>query len=152
MSYNTVTTFKLHAFPSGSFNSIPDVVIENALSVACSEIDSALRKHHTLPMNTGSYSSELALLYYAERTIATYRMMLWRGFKPNIENTADVVLMNQYNEVVGEGGILDKIRNGQMIFPQESDATPTVSENRPKMYGNPGRTIHYIDENDEEWV
>lgn len=155
MTLHTTTTFKLIAYPSGSFNSIPDAVISNALAVAESEILAACRPYHTLPLATGSYgqSSELALLYDAQATMTSYRLMSYLGFKPNADEAGDTVLRNQYLEIKGEGGLLDKLSQGKLILPMQADATPTVSERRPKVYGNVGRSTRTVDsETGKEYV
>ncbi len=154
MTFHSVSSFKLVAYPSGSYNSIPDAVITNALNVAESEILAACRPFHTLPLATGSYgqSSELAMLYDAQVTIASYRLQTYTGFKPNADEQGDSVLRNQYLEVKGEGGLLDKISQGKLILPMESDATPTVQEKRPRVYGNTGRTIRNTDDSGKEYV
>ena len=149
MSYNSVANFKLHAFPSGSFNGIPDTQIQHALDVAASELNAALRPHHTLPLATGSYGSgsDLELIYAAEINIAAYRLMQFRGLKPNVDGTNDQVLYQRYLEVMDpQNGLLAKLSSGRILLPMDSDATPTYNEKRSRLYGNPGRSIRIIDE------
>lgn len=154
MSYNTVSEFKLFAFPSGSYNSIPTTVIQHYLDEAASEIDASLAKHHSLPMNTGSYghSSRLAMLYNAERIITSYNLLCWKGFKPNVNSDQDVVLVNAYNGIVGEGGLLSKLLSGEIILPNDSDATPSTSENVPKIIGKPITLTKYLDDDGKEFI
>ena len=158
MSYNTVSQFKLFAFPSGSFNNVPDATIQNALDVGASMIDSALSRHHTLPLNTGSYgsSSRLALIYNAERVIATYNLMIWRGFRPSVENTQDVVLVNQYNSITGEDGretyLIKNLLDGKILFPSDADSTPATKEMQARVVGKPFRTVTRTDEDGNQYI
>lgn len=147
MALHTINTFKLHAFPSGSFNHLSNDVITAALATAESKILAACRPFHTLPLNTGSYdhnSPELAVLYDAQVKIASYNLMPYIGMKPNSDEVGDVILRNQYLEIVGVDGLLDKLSQGKFILPMDADATPTVQEKRPKMFGNTARTTRVV--------
>jgi hypothetical protein len=153
MSYNTVLEFKARAFPSGSFNGLVDSVIQTQLDVAASEIDSALRAHHSLPMNTGSYSSELASIYEAEAVMTSYRLMMHVGFKPNIDGSQDNPLETRYLEITSpDNGWLMKLSTGKIIFPGASDATPSVKERRSKMFGKSGRTTRQYTSDGKEYI
>jgi hypothetical protein len=154
MSYLTPSDFKLRAFPSGSFNNISDSIIQAELDVAASEINAALRPFHTLPLNTGSYnsSSDLALIYNAEATITSYRLLMFRGFRPNINGTSDEVLQARYLEIVAESGILDKLSKGKLLLPGAADSTPNVREKRARQYGSQGRSYKITDSNGREYI
>lgn len=154
MSYNTVAEFKLNAFPSGSFNSFPESVVQTELDVASSMINAALQPFHSLPMNTGSYgaSSDLAVIYDAERTIATYNLHRYRGLKPSVAGTQDEILKEKYLEVVGEGGLLDRLSRGKFLLPGASDSTPNVREKRTRMFGKPGRVYRIVDSDGKEYI
>jgi hypothetical protein len=154
MSYNSISNFKLYAYPSGSYNDIPNDTIQFQLNVAASEIDAALRPFHTLPLNTSTYNSgsELALIYNAEIIIASYKLMSYIGFKPNADETVDTVLRNQYLEIKGLDGLLDKLSQGKLILPMDSDATPTTQEKRPRMYGNPARSTRLVGPDGTEYI
>lgn len=154
MSYNTIANFKLYAYPSGSFNDIPTTVIQNYLDVAASELNSALSRHHTLPLNTGSYdsSSRLACIYDAERVLAGYKCLLWQGFRPNVDNTQDVVIINMVNDIRGKDGLLDKLLAGKIIFPNDADATPETRETMSKVVGKPGRNARHFDDDGNEYI
>jgi hypothetical protein len=147
MSYNSVSDFKLRAFPSGSYNSIPNSVIQYNLDLGSSLINTALLPFHTLPLDTTTYNSAsiLTTIYDAEVTIASYKLMTYRGFKPNVEGTEDNVLRERYAEVMDPvNGLLANIRSGKILFTK-MDATPTKSEKRMKLYGNTGRSIRVTD-------
>jgi len=151
--YNTTATFLLSAFPSGSYNGISTAVIQQQLDVAASEINAALRPFHTLPMATGSSDSDLQVIYNAEVTIVSYRLMSYRGFKPDVNGTQDEHLHQRYLEIVGEGGLLDKLSRGKILLARAADATPTVREKRSKMYGTPnGRSQTIVDSNGNEYI
>lgn len=155
MSYNTPTEFRLFAVPSGSLNNTSDAVIQRFLDVAASEINAALIPHHTLPLNTGSYgsSSDLAVIYDAEITIASYRLLQYRGMKPNTDGTNDQVLERRYNEITNpEFGLLTRLSRGEYLLFKEADATPTVHEGRVKSYGRASRTTRYYSEDGTEYV
>lgn len=153
MSYNTPATFRLNAFPSGSFNDLSDSVIQTQLNAAASQIDGALRHCHKLPLNTDGYADELAIIYQAECVMAGFRLMPYIGFKPDINNTNDVVLNNMYEEIVNtENGLLQQIRTGMIIFPCGSDSTPDIVESRPKVFGNPPSSSGLnVDDNGNEY-
>jgi len=153
MSYNTVATFKIRAFPSGSFNELTDAEIQPALDSASSLINAALRVHHTLPMLTGSFAAELDSLYDAEIAISSYRLMQFRGFKPNIAGSFDEVLSNRYAEIMDpEDGFLAQIRKGQVTFPSEADSTAGKRDGRTKMFGKTGRTTRNFDSDGKEFI
>jgi Protein of unknown function (DUF1320) len=155
MSYLTPTQFKARAIPSGSFDGLDPDVVQTALDVASSEIDAALRPHHSLPMSTGSLGSELAVLYDAEMVIASYRLMLLVGFKPDVDGSADAVLKERYNEVTGfdgrPGALLPRIAKGQYLFSSGADATSSTDEGAPIVRAasptrnTPTSTHRYID-------
>lgn len=152
--FHSVSTFRVIAFPSGSFSDVPDAVISNELAVAESEILAALRPFHSLPINTGSYgqTSELAVLYNAQATMVSFRVMMFTGFKPSLAGSADDVLQARYLEIVGEGGLLDKISRGKYLLPIEADATPTVREKRSRMFGSPSRGTTITDANGKQYI
>lgn len=148
MSYNTVPQFLTRAHPSGSFNHLATSVVQTFLDVGAAEIDASLRPHHTMPMNTGSLGSGLEVLQDAEAVIASYRLMMHVGFRPNIDGDVDSVLVNRYYEVTGLDGrpnaLLTRISKGQYLFPDSADATSTVSEGAPIVVAaSPGRSTQY---------
>lgn len=121
MSYQTPAQFRIAAFPSGSFNELSDVEVQHALDVAQAEVDAALRPHHTLPLVEVDSS-----IIEAERVIASYRLMLFRGFKPE---TLDPSLSLRYQEVVGVGSVepsasfLGRLSTGRFLLSRSADST-----------------------------
>jgi phage gp36-like protein len=153
--FHSVSSFLLVAFPSGSFNSIPTAVIQNALDVAESKILTYCRHKHSLPFDTGSYgqSSELAILYDAQVTMAAYNLMDFRGSKPNVNGALDEVLEKRYDEITHpEIGLLAQIAQGRILLPGSSDSTPTTTEGRMKSYGSEGRTTRYYSDDGKEYI
>lgn len=138
MSYQSVTEFRRYAWPSGSYSAIPDSVIQEELDIAASELDAALRPYHTLPMVSGSNGYDPALTG-AERNIAAYRLLVYRGFKPT--DSQQETLVRRYEETRGgvtipiADSFLGRLAAGQYMLASTADATPSVRERRSKMYG-----------------
>lgn len=136
MSYNTVAEMRLHAFPSGSLDLNSDAQVQAQLDAAASEIDSALLVKHTLPL-----ASTPAVIAEAERTIASFRLLLFNGARPN---SIDEFLRTRYYEVVGDPGVpgtglLYRIATGKMSFATTVDAT-TFREATPTVVAGSTRT------------
>jgi phage gp36-like protein len=121
MSYNDIASFRLSAFPSGSYALNSDAEVQAQLDAAASEIDSALLPQHKLPLQI-----KPPAILEAERVIAAWRLQLFNGARPT---SVDERLQSRYFEVVGDpnvpgSGMLYKIAVGKMIFAKETDATP----------------------------
>ena len=152
MSYSTVAQFRSYAFPSGSFDNMSNGMIQHQLDNAASLIDVALRPYHTLPLdvvNVASGSSQHSTWHFVsqcEMTIASYYLMMYRGFKPNIDGSPDQILYNRYLEITNPtDGLLTQLKKGEILLEKEADATPTIREKRSKMYGRAGRVVRYYD-------
>jgi hypothetical protein len=157
MTFHSVASFKITAYPSGSYNNVPDAVISQYLVEAESLILAACRVFHTLPLATGSYglaSPELAVLYNAQTTITSFQLQPYIGTHPTAGTQTDTILYNRYLEIMAEGGLLDRLSKGKLILPMEADATPKVSEKRMKSFGIAivDRSNMYIDDNGNEFV
>lgn len=156
MSYNSISQFKARAYPSGSFDNLPNDTIQKELDGAASQIDAALRTHHTLPLSTGSFgvnSHELGVIYQTEANIASYRLMVHRGLKPDFAAEKDEHLQELYGEIMDpQNGLLRRITKGEFLFPDSADATPNTKERRMKMYGKSGRKIRTFNSDGEEFI
>jgi len=143
VSYLTPTEFRLRSFASGSFDELSDAEVQVQLDVAASEIDAALRPHHTLPMAT-PYP---AVLLEAESVMTAYRLFLFRGFKPGSKD-ADTI-QARYFEVVGDptapgSGLLGRLAAGKFILADSADSTPQRREGAPVVLSRPSRSDRWV--------
>lgn len=137
MSYNTVADFRNYSITSGSFNSCPDGVIQEALDIAQDEVNAALRSHHTLPLTTVP-----AVIKEAERVIAGYRLWLTMGIDPGTNGGR---LQQRYVEVYGDpatnpaSGLLGQLAYGKRILVDSSDEEPSEKKGGPIVLGTYSR-------------
>jgi len=121
---------------------LSDSEVQTQLDVAASEIDAALRPHHKLPLA----SPYPAVLLEAESVIASYRLFLFRGFKPGSKD-ADTI-QARYVEVVGDptvpgSGLLGRLAAGKFILAAEADATPNTREGAPLVLSRTSRSDRF---------
>lgn len=136
MTYNTVEEFKLRAYPSGSYNTISDETIGFYLSSSCAQINAALQRYHSLPLNEEEHSDKIAFIKQGEIAIASYNLMLFRGFKPDVIGEQDETLQTQFSLWADpEVGYLSQFQKGNLRLQPEADNTPTNSEGRSKLFG-----------------
>jgi len=132
MSYNTPATFRTNSIVSGSYDSIPDAVIQQQLNVAANRIDAACRPHHTLP-----FTSVPPLVVDMENTICAYKLWLMTGINPG---TGTDILKEAYVEVVGnpsvpDSGILGMLAYGKMTLIASNDTDPSNDKGQPYIVG-----------------
>lgn len=149
MSYQNVSDFLLYATPTGAYSTLPTGSIQRYLDVAQSEIDAALRIHHTLPL-----SIVPAVISDAETVIASWRLLQLRGFEPQSNDGA--TLRARYDEIMdAETGLLARISRGVFVFAKDVDATPTTREAAPRVYASVTRGFktyedqHYLTNNND---
>lgn len=84
MSYQSPATFRTYSLCSGSFNGIPDNVVQTYLDVAQCDIDSALSIHMGVPGQPifASGSMVPASVLEAERVLTAYRLFMALGITP----------------------------------------------------------------------
>lgn len=150
-SYLTPAEFRIRAFPSGSFDDVGDPECQLYLTSAAAEINASLRPHHTLNSTTGMLDVPDGSVKEAEAVIASYRILLFRGRKPNGNSSSEEVLQIRYQEIVGEGGYLQRLAKGTYLLDRSADATPG-REGRTRIVGNKPTTMRRFTTSGKEFI
>ena len=108
MSYQDPATFRQYSITSGSFDGVPDPVVQEMLNVAADTINSALVVKHELPL-----ASVPAAVLEWERVITAF--FLWQNMGIDPGANAGYV-QRRYLEVVGDPDKPDSGILGQMAY------------------------------------
>jgi hypothetical protein len=141
-SYNSVSQFLNTSLCSGSFDNVPQPVIQSYLCVARSEIDGALRTNHT-PVGNGQFFAPgevPGIVIYAEMVIAAYRLLQSQGLNPGGQKA---FIQQEFTRIYGDpdgvnpaSGFLGGLRYNKIHLVDDTDNEPTVAAPAPlQVYG-----------------
>lgn len=138
-TYLTVSEFRTLAFPKGSFANLEDDEIQYNIDVASNMVDAALRTHHTLPLVIET-DRDIGFIKDMVLVIASYRLLQFRGFKPNASGSPDQGLIDRYREVIApENGLLAQLSSGKLLLDKQVDQT-SKRERRSRIIGSTSRS------------
>lgn len=120
--YATLEDLQDTGLPPGVLDGVPDP--NRFLERASAHVDSYLRGRYSVPL-VAPYPSEISDAVIA---IAAYRIMMFRGFDSESQDSLFVDRFEYYCGKPGQLGWLDKLSKGQVNLDVNADQTPAQHE------------------------
>ena len=122
MSYRSLTTLVQSGLPTGALTNVPTATQQAALDAAAGQIDTYLRAHYSVPMESAPPE-----IIRAEAVLAAYDLITTKGHNPTFFDQAferRVELTIRW---------LEQLSGGSAKLSPDVDATPGVHEGCPEI-------------------